>query len=63
MISIPLSKLYVITNGNGEIIDPNANAFLNKTIANKYKKHHWAGSEISAMTITVEKLSEFLGIE
>lgn len=55
--------LYMITNGEGQVIDPNEFVFEGKPAAIAYMAKNWAKTEIEVMNITVESIAEILGLE
>lgn len=58
-----LNSLYIITNGSGEVVDPNEKAFLFKIDAKEYIKKNWTTKEIKEMGIEIESIAEALGLE
>jgi hypothetical protein len=59
---LSLDKLYVITDGSGQVVDPLEKVFQDKNQAKEYRKNSWDDKTIKEMNITIESLREVLGL-
>jgi hypothetical protein len=54
---------YLITNGSGEVLDPNGFVFDNQKDCRTYIDKNWTKKEQRSLGITIENLAEILGIQ
>lgn len=59
---LSLDRLYVITDGSGQVVDPLEIVFQDKNQAKEYRKNSWDAKTIKEMKITIESLREVLGL-